>query len=729
MKKAILAIGCLVLLVVVYLLQQHDVDDAPTSTAALAADAWQQDIAIEDDFSVVLQHSAFYVESHQQFTVAIDINNANFRELRVESSNVEGVSASISAGLLRINTQHIEFDKARLVLKFIAGERQVSQHILLVNRTANLAQSSSDTTVADIDASNRHRYDIELSGAVFFERLPFEEYTNDGKTSYRLLLNNAHTYAARFIKINLRDEDDNILASTYTNHLGKYHFSLPDHPSNLQVYLEVLAQMAIPNANGLDVDVRVINHAKAPKKVNQQNIYRQLRDVIALTAGKNVQDVYLNSGWHPTVKTFITSDSAAQPFAILDSLAKGFMFLRQHRVPLPAAPQSLTVLWSQEPAAADTQGAYYRESANHIFINGSNGVDGDEKPIHTISEWNEHTILHEFGHYYLAKIVGRDDSTGGTHYNFGFVSLPVSLSEGLASAISRTVLQDWQMKKAPLDLQSSKITDNTLAISQAKHREKQQYLVDSSGHRYGRPAYAFSPFIEESTSFFIGSLIDENAKYSEYTTKLAQDIGMLELHQALVAAARLPELMTIYSLAQQLKIALPALEYNIDELGFSLNIEFVNGWGAQQGIIESHIVAGNSELLDETAQYPFYSELIADKTLTLQFSGALQSIAPRRPGTVRYAKFSPDNDGAVVIIVHNVSDKKEQQHLFNLDVLLNGKIQGSSRLSKSGRFSYLPLMVQRAETYVIRIFDTSYLDPSYQSSETISSEIVVETRD
>ena len=690
------------------------------------------EIADDAAFSVILKHQAFYVSRHQKFAIAAQINSSNGREVTVQYSGSADVRVSLLPGRLIIETQEINFEDTYITVVFSDGYQFINKKIRLVSKRNQV--SSGHTTASSSQAAQMvapmidSGIDAQLRGSVYFERLLFDEYTNAGKTTYRLMLNIPHTYAARFIKLNLRNEQGKWLATTYTNHLGEYDFSLSIDGSSARVYIEIVATMAIPIKGGGHVLVQVKNHADSPVKTNRHRIYHAHSNDLTLGAGNNVRDIYLTTGWHPSLIKFISSDSEAQPFAILDTLAKGFLFLNKHGVPLSNELETLTVLWSQDPKAADKRGGYFSDDANFIFINGSNGVTDDEKPITTISEWNEHTILHEFGHYYLSKIVGRDDSTGGTHYIFGFVSFSMSLSEGLATAISRTVLQDWQIKQAPLEIDRTRIVNNTVAITQAEHSTQKRYLLDATGHRYGRPAYSFSPFIEESSSFFISSLIDENAQYSERTSKLARDVGMLKLHQALMIAAQAPELLTLYSLAQQLKILLPEQSYYIDDLGVSLNIDFVDGWGEAQRIIESHIVGIDDQLLDETTQYPLYSELFVGEELLLNFNGGLQSAAARRPGTVRYAKLSPLNDAVVVIFAADVVDGKDHRHRFNFDVLLRGKVIGRSRLGENMPYSYLRLTLSSDETYVLRLFDNSYLDPGYQSNETISSNIIIQQR-
>ncbi|NRA59519.1 MAG: hypothetical protein HRU25_01135 [Psychrobium sp.] len=731
MKKTIVRFLCAALLLLAAFEYKTELTNVVAPYFPLIGQ-YTAEIADDAAFSVILKHQAFYVSSHQKFAIAAQINSSNDREVTVQYSGSADIIVSLLAGRLIIETQEIDFEDTIITVVFSDGYQFIDKKIRLVKRPDQAP--SSHTTASSSQAAQMvapmidSGIDAQLRGSVYFERLLFDEYTNAGKTTYRLMLNTPHTYAARFIKLNLRNEQGKWLATTYTNHLGEYDFSLSINGSSARVYIEIVATMAIPIKGGGHVLVQVKNHAKSPTKTDRHRVYRAHSSYLTLGAGEHVQDIYLTTGWHPSLKEFISRDSEAQPFAMLDTLAKGFIFLKKHGVPLSNELETLTVLWSQDPQAADKRGGYFSDNSNLIFINGSNGVSDDEKPITTISEWNEHTILHEFGHYYLAKIIGRDDSTGGAHNGFGFVGLSVSLSEGLATAISRTVLQDWQIKRAPLDIDSSRIVDNTVAITQAVHSTQMRYLLDVTGHRFGRPTYSFSPFIEESSSFFISSLIDENAEYSERTTKLARDVGMFKLHQALVRAAQAPELLTLYSLAQQLKILLPEQSYYIDDLGVSLNIDFVDGWGEAQSIIESHIVGFDDQLLDERAQYPLYSELFVGEEQLLNFNGALQSVAGRRPGTLRYAKLSPLNDGNVVIFAADVVDDEDHRHRFNFDVLLRGKIIGRSRLADKIPYSYLRLMLSRDETYVLRLFDSSYLDPEYKSNETISSNIIIQQR-
>lgn len=568
-----------------------------------------------------------------------------------------------------------------------------------------------------------------LTGVIAFDRLSFVESTYNDVTSYQFNPDIPQQHPARFIRVNLRDENDDLITHTYTDELGQYEFNVDNYVNRSGYYIEVIAQMRIIDHLNNAIIVNVINQGQLYQDLtNDNNIYHVNSSVFQLFEGNNQRDIHLRTGWHYTLREFEPHMSASQSFAILDTLAKGFTYLDEHEIALPKHAQNLTIHWSQDPDIIEQSTGYYNPSANLIYISGNNAKDTELKPISTISEWNEHTILHEFGHYYLSKIIGRDDTQAGIHTSFGFGSLTLALSEGLANSLAKTILKDWQTKRVSFDIDKKRFVTNTNNIINNDVDNIKRVLINQYGTEYQRPYFNFSPFIEQTVEYFILSIIDPRSEYSLRTTKLNDEIGMNGLHEALLTSTQDPSLLTIYSLADSLKFNIPRYADEIDELGSQLDLTFNDQWGSEQQIIESHIIGKHDELLPDQVQYPFYQRVTVGGRNEISFNGGLQSLSPMRPGTLRYLVLIPPFDSKIKIFIPDVIDDDGYIHKFSFNVLHKGNLIKRSSVSKHRDVMFAYFQAKQEEIYIIRVFDELFDNPNIKSEQTVTTKITISSQ-
>jgi len=561
----------------------------------------------------------------------------------------------------------------------------------------------------------------ELSGVISFERIEFSEAKSGIETNYQLQPFDPVSYPSRYIEVNLRDRQHKVLATTRTDSRGQYFFEVSDCASNRWVYLELVAAI---NIKGIDpastrgITSTVYDHTSTNARYTVTSDH-----YFTLTAGINTQDILLGTGFD-RIDGFKPATSQSQPFAILDSLVKGFEMLKNHGIDIPANAKSLKVVWSRGAQANVTAGGYYNPADNLIFIRGSVPVDGQERPKTTNSEWNEHVILHEFGHWYSHQVIGRSDSHGGNHSGFMFSDLPLALDESIAGAIARMALNDWQDKRAASDINQVINAKNFNAIINKQQNQLQRHVrhfTHSNGQPYNRPAFEFSPFDETSNMLFLLSLMDNRAQFSDLATTLANRIGFIGLHHSLQRAAAKPDPLTIYSVGEQLINDNPLLAGELILLAKALNIAIETGsCGESQWPLSAHVIDDGGRLLDDEALFPICSELALNDQISLSFSGALQSPSSARPGTVRYVYFTPPYDATVTFTAANILDSEDVVHAFSFDVTLIGEQVSSSRYVKSAYAYQSRLTVIGDQRYVIRIIDRAYRDPSYKSEETLT---------
>ncbi len=668
-------------------------------------------------WSVELATNTLTISENSQYSLPLNIYGIAVDDIEFRSSSIEGIRLARDNKNIIISVDKVNFSTATLTLIFQSNHIRQAKQLTLINETsAKVSEASTAFKLLDND------YEMaSLSGTLSFDRLTFIESEIDDVIAYHFNPDQPSQQPLRFMRMNLRDSDDQIVASTYTDEFGYYNFSILATKDHYQ--LEVLSQMITQDNHQNSTLTQVINTGSAyPERTNQQGVYFVRSQPQQLFPGNNEYDMHLTTGWHFTLREFEPQYSYAQPFAILDTLAKGFSYLSQQDIAVTPDNTSLTVHWSQDPQITKTSTGSYSSKNNRIYISGTNALDTQQRPISTISEWNEHTILHEFGHYYMQQIVGRDDSQAGHHTAFGFGSLTLAFSEGVASALAKTVLQNWHDKRVSFDADKKRFVINTQAIIHQAIKTEQRRLKSTDGELYQRPSFDYSPFIEQTISYFILSIIDPNAPYSVRTSQLFDVIGFKGFHQSMLNIANKPALTTIYSLAHQLKQDHPHQRITIDDLGQQLDLLFEDQWGNSQLPLESHIIGINQRLLSEHVQYPFYLPLSLDKPNDISFNGALQSISNMRPGTLRYLRFNAPHNGVIEIIIPDVIEDGIR-HQFSFNIMSSGQQIASSRNYEEQQFQALAFKVSQDNSYIIRIFNEAYRDKKRNNDRVITTQV------
>jgi len=673
--------------------------------------------------TVKLSSQQLTITEQRQYVIGIEATSNITQPLHWRYQAPEGISVTLKTNQLLLTIDEINFKQSALTLSFYNDEVNVDETVTLINTRQFIEEDVDDYTA---QSAHNNIISSQLTGIIEFDRLTFIESTDNNITSYRFDPDYPQQHPLRFMRLNLRNLDNEIVARTYTDESGHYQFDINSYEHSADYYLEVVSQMQITSPGDQQSFTQVINQGQDyADRTTYQRLYHATSSAFNLLSGDNQQDLRIKTGWHHTQREFLPQDSAAQPFAILDTLAKGILYLHDNDIDLPSSQEVLTVHWSQDPDIIEESTGYYNSAQNVIYISGNNAQDTTQKPISTISEWNEHTILHEFGHFYLKKIVGRDDTQAGRHTAFGFGSLPLSLSEGLANTLAKVILKDWQYKRVNADIDKKREVINAQAIARNDTNNAQRYLTTQQGKVYQRPYIDFSPFIEETISYFLLSIIDPRSEYSARTSKLHNEIGMKGLHQALLSSAQSSSLLTIYSLAQTLKQQTPSQRFAIDELGAQLELNLNDQWGSQQSPLASHIIGRNDKLLPEVVQYPFYLPAYIGQSNDISFNGALQSMSAKRPGTVRYLTFTAPKDGRIVLKIAHLIDDDNNTHKFSFNVVQRGNVITRHRYSEENEFTYSVFTAQQDQIYIIRVFDELFNDSAIKSEETVTAKLVI----
>lgn len=213
--------------------------------------------------------------------------------------------------------------------------------------------------------------------------------------------------------------DGSVLQTLTTDELGKVKAYLY---SNDTVYFDISAEI------------------KNPSVVIQDNVNGKVKYVTAsndyVINGDTNITINLPCGWTGTnAGGSYTGTRYAAPYAILDSI---YSAIKKFKVVRPNVNfPSLKVNWSTENIAVDgdtTIGqigtSYYDPSLNELFILGKADNDTDE--------FDNHVIVHEWGHYFEAKL-SRSDSAGGSHSTGDKKDISLAFGEGWGNALSAIV--------------------------------------------------------------------------------------------------------------------------------------------------------------------------------------------------------------------------------------------------------------------------------------------------
>jgi len=243
-------------------------------------------------------------------------------------------------------------------------------------------------------------------------------------TNFGLDYNDIEARPARMIEVKLvaADDAEQVLASTSTDADGAYHLEWPgDGPSD--VVLVAVARTTTPKITVAD-------------NTNEGAIYASSSDAIDATL-TTTEDLHIESGWNGADAY---THRAAAPFAALDAAyAAAALFLSERAVVFP----DLQIYWSADNAPVE-RGAEESEeaamAAGHIgtshwngtalYILGLQDVDADE--------FDDHIIVHEWGHYFEHKL-GRADSPGGDHGQGDTKDPRLAFGEGWGNALSGIV--------------------------------------------------------------------------------------------------------------------------------------------------------------------------------------------------------------------------------------------------------------------------------------------------
>ena len=378
---------------------------------------------------------------------------------------------------------------------------------------------------------------LGLGGKVTYDSVPHHE------SNFGLNYSATTVKPLRGLVVELLDSNNVTLAVTNTDDLGNYSFSV--EPAKL-VRVRVKAQ-------ALRTQPPVWNF-KVTDNTNANALYAMDGSLVAASEATAVRNLHAASGWDAIG---YSQPRVAAPFAILDSVLVGAERVAAVDNTLSFSP--LELRWSVNNKAAEGDLAlgeigtsFYGGSA--IYILGDENNDTDE--------YDQHVILHEWGHY-LEKEFSRSDSIGGDHVYGDKLDMRVAMSEGFANAFSAMMLNDPNYRDASGRQQAEGFLND---VSRKNHTVKGWYSEASV------------------QSVLYNFYISNNGKVARDFTDIFKVINS-------VGYAANAAMISIYVFAEELRNVIPGQATNFNDLLFWQNIEITNALG--EGESNSGEVIGN----------------------------------------------------------------------------------------------------------------------------------------
>lgn len=260
---------------------------------------------------------------------------------------------------------------------------------------------------------------VTVSGVVTFDRVPHDasglDYSNISQDPARGVVVEAVC--------------GGVISNTVTDASGNYSLSIPGNTSNL--FIRVKAQMLQTSTSSWNFQV-VDNTSSGA-------LYTMDGATFDSDTANSTRNLHADSGW--TGSSYGNTRVAA-PFAILDSV---YSIVEKILLIDPATTfPPLKLNWSVNnttiqgnPAAGQIGTSAY--DGTQIYILGDEDSDTDE--------YDQHVIVHEWGHYFEDKF-SRSDSIGGYHGLGDYLDMRVAFGEGFGNAFAAMILDDEVYKDA-----------------------------------------------------------------------------------------------------------------------------------------------------------------------------------------------------------------------------------------------------------------------------------------
>ncbi|MEX1266403.1 MAG: carboxypeptidase-like regulatory domain-containing protein, partial [Woeseia sp.] len=228
-----------------------------------------------------------------------------------------------------------------------------------------------------------------------------------------------------------------VLGSTRTDDNGNYAITVDP---GVNVRLRVRAELKRSGAPSWDVDVRD-NTSNTGSALQNRPLYVLDTGVFSSGTVDQTRDVTATTGWNGTS---YSATRAAAPFAVLDAIYSAMQLVLSVDATAPFPP--LDAFWSVNNSPEEGEGSFddniasgkigtsfYSSGIDSLFLLGKENEDTEE--------FDDHVIVHEWGHYF-EDVFSRSDSIGGAHGTGDRLDMRLAFGEGWATALSGIALDN-----------------------------------------------------------------------------------------------------------------------------------------------------------------------------------------------------------------------------------------------------------------------------------------------
>ncbi len=370
-----------------------------------------------------------------------------------------------------------------------------------------------------------HKDGVRITGTVTFDRVPVK-VENYGMI--KLDYNNIKKIVAKNVLVKAISDSGETLDETSTDTNGEYNLYVP---KNSNVKVRVYARMFKEGK----WDVSVVDNT------SQKAIYVIEGEYHNVGTSTTRRNLHAASGWGGYG---YTEPRDAAPFAILDSINKAMQKVMEasSNVVFP----KLTVNWSINNVAAGGDQSMGQIVTSNYDGNSNLWILGDANS--DTDEYDNHIIIHEWGHYFEDKF-SRSDSIGGPHSTGDTLDIRVAFGEGWGNGFSAIA------------------TDDPIYFDTAGQNQSSGWFMDIENASAQNPGW----FSEASIQRILYDIYDSNNEGSDNLS-----LGFTPIFNTMVNEERnTPAFTSIFSFINALKLNNPRYANKIDQIVASEQISSI----------------------------------------------------------------------------------------------------------------------------------------------------------
>ncbi len=355
-----------------------------------------------------------------------------------------------------------------------------------------------------------------------------------------------------------------IIASTVTNNSGDYEFT--NLPKNQNAKICVYAQMEKSGTGGWSV--------KVVDNTNSDALYTMQGSSFSTGENSTRRNLNASSGWDGSS---YSSTRTAAPFAILGSIYQAME--KVISVDSSATFPPLKINWSihNVPAGYGSESelrdgqivtSHYNGDGNLYILGDANG-DTDE--------YDDHIIIHEWGHYFEANF-SRADSIGGPHGDDDRLDIRVAFGEGWGNA--------W----------SAIATDKPIYFDTQGIRQSNGFSMNIESGTSGSKGW----FSEDSVQRILYDLYDS---HNDREDRLS--LGFKPIYKILVGPQKTtPAFTSLFSFITYLQEENPTVSSQIDAILADEDISHIYDiYGSKHANLYSDMEQGNLKEICTSVEY------------------------------------------------------------------------------------------------------------------------------